>query len=70
MNQKKSQLKAEILNGAPEGIFLKLFENLFSELKQKTDIINTFHSHLMYSAKFDENIRDQLLPRFLSPNVS
>jgi len=24
----------------------------------------------MYSAKFDENIRDQLLPRFLSPNVS
>ena len=53
--------------GAQKGIFIKLFESLFSELCQKADIINSFEAHLRYGAKFHENIKTQLLPRFLSP---
>lgn len=63
---KKSQLKAEILNGAHEDIFIKLFDSFYSELKQKEDIINSFVAQLKYNAKFDERLRD----KFLSENFS
>jgi hypothetical protein len=53
--------------GAQEGIFIKLFERLFAELHHKADIINSFEAHLRYGAKFHENIKTQLLPRFTSP---
>jgi len=53
----------EILNGAHEGIFIKLFDTLYSELKQKEDVINSFVAQLKYNAKFDERLRDKFLTK-------
>ena len=53
-----------MINGAPEGIFVKLFDTLYSELKQKEDVINSFVAQLRYGAKFDERLKE----RFLSEN--
>ena len=52
--------------GAHEGIFIKLFDTLYSELKQKEDVINSFVAQLKYNAKFDERLRD----RFITENFS
>ena len=51
-----------LLNGAHEGIFYKLFDSLYSELKQKEDVINTFLAQLRYTAKFDEKLRERFFP--------
>lgn len=51
-------------NGAQEGIFIKLFDTLYTELKQKEDVINSFVAQLRYGAKFDERLKD----KFLSEN--
>lgn len=48
-------------NGAQEGIFIKLFDSLYSELKQKEDVINSFVAQLKYNAKFDERLKDKFL---------
>lgn len=54
----------EITSGAPEDIFIKLYENLYTELKQKQDIIESFVAHIKYEAKFDDKIKTKLLPQY------
>jgi hypothetical protein len=66
---KKSQHAVEIFSkysfyGALGGTFIKLFDTLYSELKQKEDVINSFVAQLRYGAKFDERLKE----RFLSEN--
>jgi hypothetical protein len=51
--------------GAPQDTFLKLFNQLFGELKEREDIINSFVAQLTYTAKFDEKIRE----RFFSEEI-
>ena len=53
--------------GAQEGIFLKLFEKLFFELRQKEDVINTFYNQLKYSANFNESLKQKFFPETSSP---
>ena len=53
-----------LFNGAHGDIFVKLFDSLYSELKQKEDVINSFVAQLRYTAKFDEKLKE----RFLTEN--
>jgi hypothetical protein len=62
--KKISNRSLKFINGAHEGIFYKLFDSLYSELKQKEDVINSFVAQLRYTAKFDEKLKE----RFLTEN--
>jgi hypothetical protein len=53
--------------GAQNEIFFKLFESLFSELKRKEDVINTFYAQLKYTANFNEPLKQKFFSEILSP---
>ena len=65
LQNKKTWSKSDLyvlITLAPEGTFLKLFDNLYTELKEKEDIINSFVAQLKYTAKFDEKLRERFFP--------
>ena len=49
---KKSQLKAEILNGAPEESYMKLLDNITWRYKARDDIITAYLTLLKNESKF------------------
>jgi hypothetical protein len=57
----------KILFGAQNDTYFKLFNELFSEFKQRENVINAFYNQLKYTANFHEPLKQKFFPEIFPP---